>query len=312
MPPPAPEAVRRLLVVKLGALGDFILAQGAFAALRRHYAGAHIALLTIPALRRLGEACGHFDEVLDDPRGRSPLAYLAVRRLIRAGRYDLVVDLQCNGRTGRYHRLLWPGRPAWNGTAAGCSLPDRQPDRRRTHAAARYARQMHGLGIAEVPPPRVDFLAGDIAGFGLPARFVLLVPGSAPSRPRKRWPAAAYGELANRLAARGLAPVLLGTAAEAEATAAIAAACPAAIDLTGRSDLFQLGSLARAAAGAVGNDTGPTHILAVAGCPTLALFSDDSDPALNAPVGPDVAVLRRDDLASLDVAAVEAALRLRG
>ena len=66
--------------------------------------------------------------------------------------------------------------------------------------------------------------------------------------------------------------------------------------------------MARRAALAVGNDTGPTHLAAAAGCPTLALFGPESDPALCAPRGPSVAVLRRDSLARLEVAEVRAAL----
>jgi len=54
----------------------------------------------------------------------------------------------------------------------------------------------------------------------------------------------------------------------------------------------------------VGNDTGPMHLLAAAGCPAVVLFSRASDPALCAPRGPCVRVLRRPDLADLDVTAV--------
>ncbi|MGH6618562.1 MAG: glycosyltransferase family 9 protein, partial [Alphaproteobacteria bacterium] len=61
----------------------------------------------------------------------------------------------------------------------------------------------------------------------------------------------------------------------------------------------------------VGNDTGPMHIAAAVGCPSLVLFSAESDPALCGQRGPAVAYLRRPVLADLAVAEVEAALRLR-
>ena len=64
------------------------------------------------------------------------------------------------------------------------------------------------------------------------------------------------------------------------------------------------------AAGAVGNDTGPLHIIATAGCPTVALYSFASDPALCAQKGTDVTILRRDLLTELSVDEVEAALKL--
>jgi ADP-heptose:LPS heptosyltransferase len=77
--------------------------------------------------------------------------------------------------------------------------------------------------------------------------------------------------------------------------------------LLGRTSLADLAVLARGAAGAIGNDSGPMHLIAAAGCPSVVLFSADSDPALCAPRGK-VAVIRRDDLATLPVAPVLAEL----
>ena len=70
-------------------------------------------------------------------------------------------------------------------------------------------------------------------------------------------------------------------------------------------------TLARMAAGAVGNDTGPMHVIAAAGCPAVVLFSAKSDPALVKPRGPAVTTLRRDDLADLPLDEVVAALIMR-
>jgi ADP-heptose:LPS heptosyltransferase len=94
--------------------------------------------------------------------------------------------------------------------------------------------------------------------------------------------------------------VVIGTAPERS----LAREIPGAIDLTGRTDLYQLTSLARAATIAIGNDTGPMHLIATAGCPSLVLFSRDSDPALCAPRGPSVVTLRRPDLSQLEATTV--------
>jgi ADP-heptose:LPS heptosyltransferase len=58
----------------------------------------------------------------------------------------------------------------------------------------------------------------------------------------------------------------------------------------------------------VGNDTGPMHVIAAAGCPSLVLYSRESDPAKVAPRGPSIATLRREVLAELSVAEVLGAL----
>jgi ADP-heptose:LPS heptosyltransferase len=184
-------------------------------------------------------------------------------------------------------------------------LPDRDPERDRMHDNDRQIGQLRQAGIlGPIPPADLSWCRGDIGRFALPADIVVLVPGSAPHRPVKRWPARDYQALARALRERGLTPVVVGSAAEA----AIARAIPAAIDLTGQTGFGDLADLGRAARFAVGNDTGPMHLLAAASCPCVVLFSRDSDPALCAPRGPDVRVLRRPDLASLEVADVLAEL----
>ena len=89
------------------------------------------------------------------------------------------------------------------------------------------------------------------------------------------------------------------------------AAAPGGRDLAGRTSLAEIAVLARGAAAAVGNDTGPMHLIAAAGCPTLVLFSDASDPALCAPRGLEAQILHRPDLRDLAVEEVESAWRLR-
>jgi len=89
---------------------------------------------------------------------------------------------------------------------------------------------------------------------------------------------------------------------------AIGRACPGARSLAGETSLIEVAALARGAQWALGNDTGPMHLIAAAGCPSVVLFSADSDPALCAQRGPRVRILRRDDLADLGLEEVCAAL----
>jgi ADP-heptose:LPS heptosyltransferase len=137
----------------------------------------------------------------------------------------------------------------------------------------------------------------------------LLIPGSAPHRPAKRWPAARYGALASQLVDRGITPVILGTPDEQALADTIRAVCPKARDLIGRTSLFTIAGLARSATFAIGNDTGPMHLIALVGCRVVSLFSSESNPDRSAPRGPNVIVLRRGDLRALAVDEVDAALR---
>ena len=303
----------RILVIKLGALGDFILAFAPFQAIRRHHPKAAVTLLTATPFVAIAQASGWFDEVWTD--SRPPLwhatGWMALRRRLRAGRFDRVYDLQTSDRSGWYFRLIGDPAPEWSGIARGCSHPHRNPLRDRLHTVERQAEQLAVAGIAAAPPPDLSWLDADIARFSLPERFLLMAPGGAAHRPAKRWPEKRYGALAARLAARGLPPVVIGGPDETAVAAAIRAACPAAVDLTCETSLLEIAGLARRAAGAVGNDTGPMHIAAAVGCPSLVLYSAASDPALCGQRGPSVAYLERPVLADLAVDEVEAALRLR-
>jgi len=300
---------RRILVIKLGALGDFVQALGPFAAIRARFPAASITLLTTRPFVGLARACPWFDEVwIDDkPRLWQVRRLLALRKRLRDGGFDRVYDLQTSDRSSSYFRLIG-GTVEWSGIAHGCSHPHANPNRDRMHTIERQREQLAMAGIPEVPPPDLSWVAaGTAADFGLTAPFVLLCPGGAAHRPAKRWPAEWFGAVAARLAKRGLAPVLLGTEAEAEAIATIRALCPQALDLSGKTGFLDILGLGRAAAAALGNDTGPMHLIAAAGCPSVVLFSAESNPDLCAPRGR-VTILRRPSLADLGEAEAAAAL----
>lgn len=300
---------RRILVIKLGALGDFVQALGPFAAIRARFPQARITLLTTRPFVGLARACPWFDEVWvdDKPRIWQVRRLLSLRRRLRGGGFDRVYDLQTSDRSSSYFRLIGGG-VEWSGIARACSHPHANPNRDRMHTIERQREQLAMADIPDVPPPDLSWVAaGTAAEFGLSAPFVLICPGGAPHRPGKRWPAERFGAVAARLAKRGLTPVLLGTEAEAEAIATIRALCPEAIDLSGRTGFLDILGLGRAATAAIGNDTGPMHLIAAAGCAAVVLFSAESNPDLCAPRGR-VTILRRPILADLGEAEASAAL----
>ncbi|MBM3591310.1 MAG: glycosyltransferase family 9 protein [Alphaproteobacteria bacterium] len=296
---------QRILLIKLGALGDFAQAFGPFAAIRTHHPGAEITLLTTAPFAPLARQAPWFDRVWDNGRPRGLAALWALGRRLRAARFDRVYDLQTSGRSSRYRWLI--GRSVeWSGIAAGASHPHANPRRDFMHTVERQREQLAMAGISHFPAPELAWLDADITRFALPEHFALLIPGASPGRPAKRWPVEAFGALAGAL---DLPAVILGGPAEAALGAAISQAAPSARDLTGQTSFADIAALARRAAFCIGNDTGPTHLAAVAGCPTLALFGEDSDPALCAPRGPRAAVLRRQPLSALPTAEVKAALQ---
>ncbi|MGE5504467.1 MAG: glycosyltransferase family 9 protein [Actinomycetota bacterium] len=300
--------MERILVIKLGALGDFVQASGPFAAIRKAHGGAEITLLTTRPFAQFAAASPWFDRVWVDTRPKlwQPHKVWALRQKLRNGGFARVYDLQTSDRSGWYFRLMGGGVP-WSGIAPGCSHPHANPGRDFMHTLDRQREQLAMAGIADVGPPDLSWVAADTGRFALPESYALLCPGGAPHRPAKRWPADRFAQLAAWLTARGLTPVLLGTASEQAELAAIEAACPAARSLAGQTSFLDIVVLGRGAALAVGNDTGPMHLIAAAGCPSVVLFSHDSDPSLCAPRGR-VTLLRKPTLADLSVAEVQAAV----
>jgi ADP-heptose:LPS heptosyltransferase len=306
-PPAQTRARERILVIKLAALGDFVQAFWPFAAIRHHHPDAEITLLTTPPYAELARLTPWFDRIWTDGRPRwidLPKVWRLAGRLRRGG-WSRVYDLQTSGRSSRY-RLFTGTRPDWSGIAWGSSHPHANPMREVMHTLEKQREQLEMAGIREFPVPDLSFLDADIAGFGLPERFALLIPGASATRPGKRWPAEKFGALA---AGFTPTPVVVGSRSEAPLAEAIRRLAPAAIDLTGRTSFAALAAVARRAAFAVGNDTGPTHLVAATECPTLALFGGESDPSLCAPRGRQVAVLRHMPLRALGVEEVRAALK---
>jgi ADP-heptose:LPS heptosyltransferase len=296
----------RILVIKHGALGDIVLAFPAFAAIRMAWPEAEIALLTTASFAGFLAASPWFDHVEVDTRPEwwHLSGVLKLRRQLRG--FDLVYDLQTSARSSRYFGLA--GRPEWSGIAKGCSLPHANPKREKMHTRERLADQLGMAGIADLPPPGLAWADADISGFRLPGRFAVLVPGAAPHRPGKRWPEEKFAALAPQLR---MPVVVLGSADEAELARPIRKVVPAAIDLTGKTSLIQLAAVVRRAKLAVGNDTGPMHLAAAFGVPSVVLFSGESDPALTAPRYPEGGwpkILRATHLSGLPVAQVVAAL----
>ncbi len=307
--PPFEPSPREILVIKLGALGDFVQALAAAAAIRRHHARERITLLTTAPYAELASASGLFDRILLDRRPR-PWAFpdwLRLRRMLAGGRFERVYDLQTSDRSSFYLQLM--GKPQWSGIAWRSSHPHANLDRDRQHTLDRQAEQLLMAGIYPVAPwPSLSLDAPLPEGLeGRP--FALLIPGSAPHRPRKRWPADRYAALARLLEKAGLPPVIVGLAGEKEIAEEIRRHAPEAKDLVGRTDIVSLAALARRAAVAIGNDTGATHLAAASATPVVVLFSAASDPDLCAPRGPMVRVLREGDLSLLPVERVFAEAR---
>lgn len=307
-----PRELKRILVIKLSALGDFVLALAAMKKIREAHPNAHITLLTTPPFEALARMSPYVNDVDAEGRPEDWREWLTLIGRLRRGRFDRVYDLQTSSRSSALYYGFWPFPPQWSGIAVGASHRHNNPQRDFMHTLERQADQLKAAGIwpdaptepGGAPPPDVSWILQRVRPQPPGARpYVLLIPGGSAHRPEKRWPAESYGELAQALIAQGFDVMVIGGPLETTLARVIQRRAPQVRDLTGQTDFPRIAALGAQAALVVGNDTGPLHLAAAAGPPTIVLFSAASDPELSAPRG-HVAVLRSPDLADLPVSQV--------
>lgn len=295
----------KILVIRLGAFGDFVQSFYPFEAIRHHHLKDEVTLLTTEPFADLASHSPWFDRVIIDhkPHVLNIAGWLELKNKLQG--YDFVYDLQTSGRSSRYFK--WAGQPQWSGIAKGASHPHDNPNRNDMHTIDRQKDQLQRARVSIFPQPHLSWLYKET--LSLPQPYAVLVPGCSIRRPEKRWPVEYYGQIAQICIGKGIQPVIIGSYSEANLVEIIKTQCPQIISLIGQTTLLQLGGIMKHAEFALGNDTGPMHLAAMVGCPSVVLFSSSSDPLLTAPRGDDVKIICQENLKDLTVKKVAQALK---
>lgn len=291
------ERAPRILVIRLSALGDVVMASGLIPALRSIHPQAHLAWLVEPAAAPLLAANPRIDELIVWPRGQWQQwwrerrvgelwrAARALRRRLRDARFDLVLDAQGLLKSGIWswlsdapRRISLYGREGSRWLATEVLHPASEPGKPIAAEYRALARHLGAADAAFTPDLSTSAAAAQRAGevlvqAGVADSFAVLAPFT--TRPQKHWFEDRWAELASELAASGLRPLLLGAPADRDAAARIVAMTPAAaglVDLVGATKLDESAALIARAALLVGVDTGLTHMGSALAVPTVALF----------------------------------------
>lgn len=296
--------MKRILIIKHGAFGDLIHATSAFRALRQFYCKDWLVLLTDPKFASLTSSMPYFNEIFYDERAASVSSFLKIRSFLRKGQFDFIYDLQVTRRTNGYYRLFSPySPPLWSGSAPGCSHYIGNPCFNTVHVQDRFKRQLIQAGVikqeSEDLGPDLSWLEGETLPFNVKVPFIIMVPGSSKSHPLKRWPVSSYGELALRCVRKGYQIIVIGGEQEKEVLESLGALHPRILVPDRLLRVRQLATLGRQACLAVGNDTGPSHLLAAVGCPMVYCWSGASPPEIFAPRGSHVTICFKDNLEQL-------------
>ncbi len=293
----------KILIVRVGALGDVLHALPAAAALRNARPDWTIDWVVDP----------RWAPLLVDSEGRGPIvtrvhmaetklwsgaplswktlrSVAKLRRDLRNERYDVVVDMQGTIRSAVI------GRFAKAREFTGYEDP-REPAAARMYRRSRRRIGKHvveqgtallggacsvALEPASVVLPREEW-ADNWAAELVADRKVCVLAASA-GWGAKQWPAARYGELARELRGMGIIPLVNAPKKDDPVANAVIAASGGAAEIA-VCNVAGLLALMRRTSLLVGGDSGPTHLAAALGIPVIALYGP-TDPARNGPWGP--------------------------
>ena len=286
---------RRILLVRLGSLGDIIHSLPVAASLRESWPHVHIDWLVDARHRAILDLVPVIDArivVLPSARG-----FFGAMRGLRHRKYDEALDLQGLWKSALLARgsgarrvigfsrehLREPGaRLFYSETCSAVAGP---------HVIQKNLSLLRTLGLGaeklvvkfpiKIPPSTVlEDVCRELHIRG-GERFALINPGAAWSN--KRWPPDQFGRLAAEMAARhGLRSAVLWGPGEASLAQAVVSASRGSAIVTPETTLGDLLALGRAADVMISGDTGPLHLAAAVGTPVVALFGP-TDPARNGP-----------------------------
>lgn len=291
-----------ILIVKLSAIGDVIHALPVASALKHCIPEAKITWVVEKPAYDLLTNNPFIDEILvfDKPRFKSLSGLVqhapAFIENLRRRRFDLALDLQglfksaaisyLSGAKTRY--VYCNARELSHLAAKHVAGPNSQG-----HIVEQYLDVVRAIGCqvgkAEwaIYPSNADVETACntaiTAGISFDKSFVVFAPGA--NWPNKRWPVSNFAGLASWLAGKGIQPVVVGGPGDNEmASAIIKHSAGVSANLTGKTSLKQLAYIISKATALVGGDTGPMHLAAAMGTPTVALMGPTDIPR-NGPYG---------------------------
>jgi heptosyltransferase III len=260
---------RKILVIRGGALGDFILTLPVLAALRLRFPKHRLEILGYPSIASLALAVGLADGVsaLESPRFTG--------FFVSKGSWSTEIADWFSGFETIISYLYDP-QDIFRSNVARCSSaqfivgPHRPDETLGVHAAELLLRPLQALDILEADPrPRLLLPAVPPASPRL-----ALHPGSGSER--KNWPEAKWAELLKLLAAQSTCDFLIiGGEAEGDRCARLAAVLPAArVQAAQNLPLPELARRMQTCSAFIGHDSGITHLAAALDLPGLVLWGE--------------------------------------
>jgi heptosyltransferase-2 len=279
------EETIRILIVKIGAIGDVVMALQAVTAARGLAKNVHLSWLAgsgVAPLLRIVEGIDRVVEVderwlLAGGAANRMRALASVWRTLGGRRFDLVVSAHSDWR---YRFLDAPVRGVSRRWSRKDSRTGAIPGRFHGDEYVRLLLGTDGPSSERHALPNVA--VPSFAGLGDPShgtRRVVIAPGGARNVLRddglRRWPLGHYLDVADQLAGRGLEVVIVGGSGDTRFSRAFRG--HQVTDMVGKTDLIGLCGVIKSADVLVTHDSGPLHLARLVGTPSVALFGP-TDP----------------------------------
>lgn len=309
---PAADAVQRILVTKFIGMGSVILATPFLRRLSESYPSARISFLTLSSNAALCRRLPGVDEVIEVRHADGLFALLrsvpGLLLTLRRRRFDIAFDLEFYSRlsnlvswgSGARRRIGFSLRARWRGSM----LTDPVYFNATLPYGEAVLAQLRPLGIApgaavalmkpQLTPAEEEQAWSRLLTLGLPpgGTFVVVNVNSSDLCDERRWPGERFARLIERFEheiCRVDRFVFIGLDSQSDTVSAVLSAIdpevlPRCLDLSGRTSLLELLVLLSRSALLVTNDSGPLHLAASLGLPTVSLFGPEN-PGFYGPVG---------------------------
>ncbi len=293
----APTNIKRILIIRLSAIGDMLLAIPVLRALKEHYPSANLSVLVEPYVAPVIENNPYVDEIIlfDKSKIYGLKANWQFFKSLRSKKFDLIVDLYCGTRTalqtffsGAKYRLGYKHKRGLINLAYNLTVT---PENVNRHTVIHQLQLVEDLGIipsnkdlyisiSENSREQKDILLKKLNIYNEP--FIIIHPGA--SSPYKIWYNSGWARIADILKSEYHFNILFtGSKKEKSLIDDIQKlTLEKHFNLAGQTDLHTLSALLECSKLYIGSDNGIMHLAAALQKPIIAIFGA-SDPIRWAP-----------------------------
>tara|TARA_A100001015_G_scaffold259374_1_gene303274 strand:- start:47 stop:988 length:942 start_codon:yes stop_codon:yes gene_type:complete len=276
----------KILIIKLGSLGDIAQISGAIKDISENHKDDEIHIMTTKPYFGLFKKNPNISNVILDKRlPRYNLIYLySLMKNIKKYKFSKVYDLQNSSRTSFYKKILFPKatKDTWSSTETTLPTGTSKDDFDKDSVLSRFDHQLKSSGINTRRTLSPDFSwsltdISQIKNYHQLEKYIILFPFCSPHLTSKKWPY--YNDLINLINENydnNYKIVIAPGPNEIKEASNINALC--ILDNGKALDISQLASLIKDSTFVVANDTGPAHITAHLGSRGVALFGSHTSP----------------------------------